>query len=203
MKGKFPSDLTNLRFGRLAVIKMVEKNRWLCVCDCGNEKTIYRNNLVGNQTRSCGCYQKEKVMTHGLSRNRLYSIWCDIKKRCTNERSKVFGNYGGRNIKICEEWMNDFSKFHKWSITNGYKDNLSIDRKDNDGNYEPSNCRWVTSEVQNNNTRKNVRVEIEGVTRTLSQWSKLSGVNERTISHRFKNGITGKALLKETNYKRK
>jgi hypothetical protein len=116
---------------------------------CGNEFRTQINNVKNGNTKSCGCYTKK----HGLKNTRLYRIWRGIKDRTLNIKTRQFPDYGGRGITICEEWKNDFMSFHDWAMSNGYEEELSIDRIDNDGNYEPSNCRWTTSTIQNRNQR--------------------------------------------------
>ena len=162
-------DLQGQRFGRLTVIKyshLDKHNRivWLCKCDCGNEKEIPSQNLVTGRTTSCGCYQKEikikNKTTHGLSHTRLFNTWGKIINRCTCETSKAYKYYGGRGITVCDEWRNDFMAFYNWAMDNGYEEHLTIDRIDNNGNYEPSNCRWVTIREQCNNRRTNRTFEV-------------------------------------------
>ena len=126
---------------------------------CGTRFKANTNDIKNGSTKSCGCYHKRRVKesnkTHGLRYTRLYDIWADIKKRTLNPKNKAYNDYGGRGIKVCEEWKNDFMSFYDWAMLNGYEENkgLSIDRIDNDGNYEPNNCRWVSSNIQNRNKR--------------------------------------------------
>ena len=126
---------------------------------CGTEFKANTNNVVQGKTRSCGCYHKRRVSetqkTHGLKNTRLYTVWAEIKNRTLNPKNKNYKYYGGRGIIICDEWKNDVKSFYDWAITNGYEEDkgLSIDRINNEGNYEPNNCRWTTRVVQNRNQR--------------------------------------------------
>lgn len=136
-----------------------------------------------------------KRTEHGMYKTRLYKIWVNMKSRCNNPNATHYYRYGGRGIKVCEEWSNSFVSFMEWAYNSGYNDNLKIDRIDFNGNYEPSNCRWVTHKKQMNNTSQNVFVTINGETKTLREWSKETGIDERLLGYRFRRGYKGKELL--------
>lgn len=158
-------------YGRVSVLKDLgrydknktgNKQRYVLVkCECGKEFEVIYNSLKTGNTKSCGCYHSETStenmsnnrkdwLSHGQSRTKLYKVWTSMKQRCQNENEQFYYRYGGRGIKVCDEWQK-FEPFYKWAIHNGYKEDLTIDRIDNDGNYEPSNCQWLTS---SENTKK-------------------------------------------------
>lgn len=153
-------DLTGKKFGRLTVIGRAPtvRNRtyWLCECDCGKRISVDGGNLRGGHTESCGCLQKERASqantTHGMRGTRLYRIWNCMRNRCYRKSYHAYKHYGGRGIRVCPEW-NSFEPFRDWAMSYGYKDDLSIDRIDVNGNYSPENCRWVTMAYQNQNKR--------------------------------------------------
>lgn len=190
---RFSEDLTGKRFGRLLVIGFDhtgEKGHsyWNCECDCGEKAIVRRDQLLSGHTTSCGCYvsdvNRDRCTKHGLSNERLYDIWRAMKHRCKNTE---ISRYGGRGIEVCDEW-NDFKAFYDWSIHNGYKPNLSIDRINNDGNYSPENCRWADNVTQGNNRCTNRYVEYNGFRHTISEWSRLFGVHRETLRYRINHG---------------
>ena len=126
---------------------------------------------------------------HGMKHTRIYEIWCGMKKRCYNQNSKNFPQYGGKGIIVCDDWKNDFLKFYDWSMKNGYQENLTIDRIDNNGNYEPSNCRWITHKQQQRNRTNNIYLEHNGETKTLSGWCIIMNEPYKRIYSRIKSAL--------------
>lgn len=135
---------------------------------------------------------------HGGKGTRLYSIWANMKTRCSNPKHMHFDRYGARGITVCDEWKNDFLKFYDWAMSHGYEDHLTIDRIDNDGNYEPSNCRWVSVKQQGLNRFSNLIVTINGVSKCLTEWCEEYGVNYKTVKDRLKRGWTYEDALSKT-----
>lgn len=189
---RYAETLVGQRFGKLFVLDRVKKqacssgnksSKFLCQCDCGNIVEVRRDHLLSGRTSSCGC--NSHPIKHGLLKSRLYGIWVGMKNRCYNINSTYYKNYGGRGITICDDWHYDFISFYNWSIANGYSDDLSIDRIDVNGNYEPSNCRWVTDKVQGRNRRNNIYITYNDVTKTLAEWAELTGINYNTLYHRI------------------
>ena len=181
---KLPYDIVNQRFGRLVVIERIEntedgKSQFKCLCDCGRYKNIRGKTLRNGKTKSCGCLLSEesrkRATIHGARHTRLYQIWSGMKQRCFNPRATKYELYGGRGITVCEEWKNDFKSFYDWAVSHGYQDNLTIDRIDSDGNYEPFNCQWIT--LRENGRRGNIkrnskrRIEENAITREQTQKS--------------------------------
>lgn len=189
------NKLTVLNFEK----KELRKNRWRyfykCQCECGKIVVVNRDNIVSGKTKTCGCSRKEVNIKHNLCHSRIYKIYNDMKKRCYNENSKSYKSYGERGIIICKEWLNDFINFYNWSIKNGYADNLSIDRIDVNGNYEPNNCRWATQKEQANNTRRNRYLTYKGETHTISEWSDIFNLKSGTIRARLAHGYTPEQAL--------
>lgn len=188
-------DLTGKRFGRLNVVRRGTNRgritRWDCVCDCGNDVCVDGSSLTRGRTKSCGCYRSDVCkeypngVKHGGKGTRIYVIWSDMKQRCYYAKNINYHNYGGRGIKICDEWLHDFKTFQVWAMANGYADNLTLDRINNDGDYCPENCRWATRAEQDNNTHANRRVTFNGETHTISEWAKITGINYSTLWRRI------------------
>jgi hypothetical protein len=185
-------NLAGRRFGRLIAIRPDRTGktiRWECECDCGNTCSIPISSLSKKRpTESCGCLWKETVAgctrTHGQSETYLYRIWTLIIQRCRNPNNPAYPRYGGRGITICDQWRESFEEFAS-SIGDRPSPTHSIDRINNDGNYEPGNVRWATKEEQGNNSRKNHLLAFQGVTRTISQWEKETGIPQKRILARI------------------
>lgn len=184
-------DLVGKKFGRLTVLERAGTTKWgnilwLCKCDCGKEHIAASGKLIQGKVTSCGCYAHEvhvkQLERHGITtggKPRTLVIWCGMKARCLNKKSISYKSYGGRGITVCEEWLT-FENFHKWALANGYDDGLTIDRIDNNGNYEPSNCQWITSRANKKRQRNARNIEICGVTKNLSEWCKELHIGKAT-----------------------
>jgi len=213
-------DLTGMVVHRWTVLSFYgldkrKKSLWTCTCSCGTLKEVSGNSLSMGKTQSCGCLVKEvqsarllnnKIASiHGLSKQdinnktRLYRIWCGIKNRITNPNVPEHPRYGGKGVKICNEWMT-FTNFHEWAINNGYSENLTIDRVDVEGNYEPNNCRWVSSKAQANNRSNNVWYTIDGKEYTQTQLAEKNGISPQCLNSRLKRGWSLENAIKPVKY---
>lgn len=195
-------NLIGQKFGRLTVISFHETESgdtfFNCKCDCGKDVVVRGQDLKRGSTKSCGCLKKEFVpsnKTHGMSKTRLFKIWSGMRQRCNNKNNPKYKVYGGRGITVCDEW-NDFSNFMNWSYKNGYNDTLTIDRIDPNGNYCPSNCRWSTLKEQANNTRSTVFLTYKGEKKPASEWSKITGIPQDTLTKRKRNGWSDEECIK-------
>jgi hypothetical protein len=208
---KTARDLTGSVFGRLTVLRRDNDGsktrvRYKCQCLCGNKCTVRADHLRSGATQSCKCLNKEVTSaissTHGMSGTSEYVIWSGMISRCFNPSKRAFPDYGGRGITVCERWRNSFSNFYsdmgprpsRWH---------SIDREDNDGNYEPGNCRWATRSEQNRNRRDNHLVTVNGVTRCVGEWSELTGIHPEVIRKRLRRGWSDADSIEPIGHKRR
>ena len=191
-------DITGQKFGRITAIRYVGKNEdkralWECNCDCGNTVIVDGKSLRLGNTKSCGCYNLDRIAernkiihkTHGETNTKLFHIWGGIKSRCKNPNMNNYHDYGGKGVSICEEWDNSFEAFRDWSYENGYKDGLTIDRIDSNGNYCPENCRWATVKEQNRNRKSNKLITYNGETHCIADWADILGINYDVLQHRI------------------
>jgi hypothetical protein len=186
------TDLVGQKFGKLTVIECVgtdyrHNRKWLCKCDCGKTRVATSAKLKAGIIVSCGCLYRKKTarVSNPLLATPSYKTWRRILNRCENPNGTSYHNYGGRGIKVCDEW-HDFNKFNEWFISSHYFQGLSIDRIDVNGNYEPSNCRWATAEMQNNNKRINTYFEFEGKKMTLPQICRKTGIEYKKLYYPIK-----------------
>lgn len=190
-------DLTGKRFGRLIVIEFYDHNkygqaRWLCKCDCGNTTIVLGSCLRSGSTSSCGCLWKERhreaTATHGMSQSNVYAEYRNMKNRCYNENAHNYKWYGGRGITMCDRWRDSINDFYDdvSTLPNFGEKGYSLDRIDNDGNYELDNVRWATSSEQCNNRSSNLRYEYDGKIRTLKEISDMTGIPYKALNKRIR-----------------
>lgn len=187
-------DLMGRKFNSWTVIGFSHvsggKSYWKCQCECGTTAIKRVNQLTQGISKDCGCskafkLQNIKNSNKELKMNtRISSIWYGMHDRCQNPNHSKYHNYGGRGIKICEEWY-DFNNFYQWAISNGYAKNLELDRIDVDGNYSPDNCRWITHKKQCDNKRNTLYITVNGATHTINEWSKITGIKRNTLMSRY------------------
>lgn len=188
-------DLSGQRFGKLVVLAFAghkgDERVWRCQCDCGKESVVPTVSLRHGNTRSCGCLSGEK---HGLRRHPLYQRWLMIKQRCENPSDRRYRLYGARGIKVCERWHH--FAFFVQDMGPTFQPGLSIERRDNDGDYAPENCVWADQITQCNNSRKNILLEVDGKTMTLPQWAREVGLSQSTIRGRLNLGWSEERAVK-------
>lgn len=209
MGRKTKDDIVGRKFGLLTILAYSHTKNgcsyWVCKCDCGNMKTVMKGNLIHQKTQSCGCLQRRRTSehnkTHGKSKERLYSIWRGMRNRCYNPGVKAYKNYGGRGIQVCKGWQK-YENFREWALSSGYEDQLTIERIDCDGMYEPGNCMWVTLSDQGKNTRRNRYIEYDGKRMTLAEWSRVLGGGPNLVTTRLQRGWS-EAKAVSTPLKRK
>lgn len=201
------NDLTGKSFGRWTVIERAPDQispcgyhnvMWRCRCDCGKEKNVRGKILINGSSKSCGCLQKELVgeraHKHGGFGTRLYAIWNSMRQRCNNPKHRAFKSYGGRGIKICDEW-NDYEVFRKWALSSGYNNEAprgecTLDRIDVNKGYSPSNCRWVNMREQANNQRNSIVITHNGQTHPLTIWAEILEIPYQTLWKQYKKGTS-------------
>ena len=213
MRTKSVKDLTGQRFGKLVALEPIGQDKhknviWRCKCDCGRVHETVSRSLVNGAAKSCGCYKGGKFRNkqgeehHGGSNERLYRVWGGMLNRCYDPNRKEYKNYGGRGIEVCDEWKESYSAFRSWALANGYDPKLSgiecsIDRIDVNGNYEPSNCRWIPMSEQVANTRTTIHLDYRGHSITLREASRISGIDSKTIWGRIKRGWTVEKAIEQ------
>lgn len=191
-------DIAGQKFNRLTVIKFAYRGKdnrayWECKCDCGNVVIVSGKNLRSGSTKSCGCYNLESISKrnkiihriHGGTNTKLFRIWSGIKTRCNNCHNSNYRYYGAKGIRICPDWENSYETFREWALSSGYEDGLSIDRIDFNGNYEPSNCRWVAGSVQQRNRSSNRIITYNGESHCLSEWAEILGIDSDVLLKRL------------------
>ena len=193
---KCDDSIIGKKIGKLIVLKRYGSDKsnhatYLCICECGKEKVYRGTQLRTEKVCSCGCKNIEtntkRLTKHGMFGSRIYRIWNGIKSRTEYKEEKAKRNYWGRGINICEEWK-VFENFYNWAINNGYKDDLTIDRINNNGNYEPENCRWATRREQSNNTSKTIKIEHCGKILPFTEWCRKLNINYNTARSRYYKG---------------
>lgn len=194
-------DMIGQVLGIFTVLKRVEKplnlkgtdSYWLCRCKCSKEKIISKQFLLNGRPKCDNCNQVNKN-----ENSRIYTIWYGMINRCTNPNIHNYDRYGGRGIKVCDEWMNDFDSFKKWTMNNGYEEDLTIDRIDTDGDYEPSNCKWSTVLEQNKNKSSTIKMMIDNVEYDcLKDVAKAYNIKYKTIHERYNRGLRDEELVKQ------
>lgn len=202
------------KIGRLTLLDEIKENGvtyFWCLCECGETRKVSYTNLLSGNTKSCGCLKREINAsvhgTHHMTKTRPHRIWNNMNKRCHNKNEPDYELYGGRGIKICNEWLgkNGFQNFYNWAISHGYRDDLTIDRIDVNGDYCPENCRWVTWREQARNKRNNVWITYNGETKIIAEWARELGIHRGIISERKRAGwsdeecINGRGKRKHEN----
>ena len=195
------------KFGSLMVIGFEHVGNswyWVCKCDCGIEKSYNPYKVINGKTKTCGCgkiarchsmTEKYRVK-HSGRRERLYYIWRGMKERCHNPHNKDYGSYGAKGVRVCDEWWNDYIAFREWAIENGYANNLTIDRVNPRGDYEPTNCRWLSASLQNRNKRNTVKIELNGESIPLVEVCEQRGLKYVSVYARiFRRGVPPEQAL--------
>ena len=201
-------SLIGKRFKALTIIEFSHyandyQTHWLCKCDCGVVKSMNLVNLKSDRVKSCGCLKTERIKklmtTHNKSNHPLYTVWKGMKARCYNPKEKYYYNYGGRGVRVCDSWLNDFSAFYEWAINNGWQKGLELDKDINDTSgllvYSPATCKFVTKLDNANKKRNNKIIEIDGVSKTVTEWALSLGVSRNMVNDRLKAGWDNKRAV--------
>jgi hypothetical protein len=197
-KSVFRLELTGRDFGRWSVLSFHGKNAigellWNCRCECGTERVVKAGSLMNGRSRSCGCFHKSRVSTHGMTGTPTFKSWDSMKQRCTNPKAPDFARYGGRGVRVCGRWLESFENFlHDMGAR---PTGQTLDRVDVNGDYTPENCRWATMSQQQRNKRTSSVAEFGGVTRTYAEWAEITGVNSKAIGERLRRGWAVKDAL--------
>jgi hypothetical protein len=212
-------DITGKTFNKLTAVKYLgiinKRSYWECLCVCGSVKKIESDNLKSGKVKSCGCFRAKYIggnsvgnaTTHGLSNHKMYPVWNAMRSRCLNPNNERYGDYGGRGISICDRWLK-FENFYK-DMGDSYIEGLTIERKNTNGNYEPSNCKWDTRKVQARNTRSNKVITYKGVTATVAEMCETLGIDLRIVYRRLYDGwsvldaIESPCMLSKINYSKR
>ncbi len=202
-------DLESMKIGILSVLGYAGTSRWYCQCECGNycirsysalTKAVSKSFII-----SCGCTYKSPRKVHGMCTSRIYNIRINMIDRCYNTSATIYSYYGGRGITVCDEWVdkeNGFMNFYNWAMSSGYTDELTIDRINVNGNYEPSNCRWFTMKQQSNNKRSNIIFYVNGKSITTTEVSIKNNISLGTIYRRIKDGWSDEDIVNTQKNKR-
>ena len=170
-----------------------------CTCICGKVKDVRADSLFDGSSKNCGCLRRNQIIkqntTHGMVGTRIYRIWNNMKQRCNNPNATEYERYGGRGIKVCKEWEDDFNSFYEWAIKNGYSDNLTIERNDINKNYEPNNCKWITLQEQLKNTSRTVFITYKGVTKCAMDWCKELELHNNVVIRKYRKGLPIEEVL--------
>lgn len=192
-------DLTGHRFGKLVALEDIGRANggvvWKCQCDCGSITQVRANHLVRGLVVSCGCYNREVISKHNMTNTAIYSAWQSMKNRCENPNAQEYRRYGGRGIRVCDEWSNNSEAFIEWALANGWERGLSLDRIDNDGDYEPDNCRWVTMKTQGRNRSNCCYISDGDETHCLSEWAEILNEPYAKLVSRHRRGWSDKEVL--------
>jgi hypothetical protein len=179
------------KYNKLTIIEVIGRTKGYkkivkCICDCGKECTMILYAIKAGKTKSCGCSRigKQNGLKHGLARSPVQTVWATMKQRCYNEKAENYSNYGGRGIAVCDEWRNNFEKFHHWMMANGWSKGLQIDRVDNEKNYCPENCRLVTPKENSFNRRDTIRIEKDGVWYSLKNYCETFNISYTAVIQR-------------------